>query len=372
MPQIFELFGSPPSDRSNSTENRRKRALCPFTDAPCDGGGNRYQTSISLEKSPELRNYFDSSLDKVIPGVCSIEYGGEQWVVCPRRLMGFKSDTSGIPPVNDGIKPHEREALVEGGLPTGKQLGVWPEVNLRYDVDDTPATYRFDFIIAPIIFDAKISDMFDINDVHQESEREAVVDAARRGDWISGRLSSSTTIAAAPDLRSPFIVEIMTASTSGSKRSKRTDIASSFEDAILEREHQSPGINKRQVWGRMVTQLFSKSALAEEWGGRTLWVIQEELLKYMESIQQLSLSTTPTARGSAVDFVWLKYDDTNQSGGSDSSPSLQFENAKRVEAGVDFDGDNTCADILIPSQKPSRTKLLEAVLRSDLSARISL
>jgi hypothetical protein len=40
MPIIYELFGFPLEDRSEHAEQVRRSATCPFTEAPCDGGGN--------------------------------------------------------------------------------------------------------------------------------------------------------------------------------------------------------------------------------------------------------------------------------------------------------------------------------------------
>ena len=56
------------------------------------------------------------------------------------------------------------------------------------------------------------------------------------------------------------IVEIMTSSTSGGNKNKRTQIAMACEDAVISPEnHNAPGINYRQVWARMVSQLIVKS-----------------------------------------------------------------------------------------------------------------
>ena len=55
--------------------------------------------------------------------------------------------------------------------------------------------------------------------------------------------------------------------------------SSAFKSLLLGLDYQGPGINKRQVWGRMATQLFAKSALAESWGGKTFWLVQDQLLK---------------------------------------------------------------------------------------------
>jgi len=43
-----------------------------------------------------------------------------------------------------------------------------------------------------------------------------------------------------------------------------------FEDAVLGKPHQGPGINYRQVWARMVSQLVVKSEVGLAWGGKTI------------------------------------------------------------------------------------------------------
>ncbi len=85
------------------------------TKSKCDGGGNRHQTKIKLTDDHELRTYFDKELKSVIPGVCSIDYGTEAWVVCPRRLLGFKHDSMDLPEVNFSLHRH-RPYVPEHGL----------------------------------------------------------------------------------------------------------------------------------------------------------------------------------------------------------------------------------------------------------------
>ena len=89
------------------------------------------------------------------------------------------------------------------------------------------------------------------------------------------------------DDRPPIVVEIMTASTSGGNREQRTDIRSAFCDAVLfalgiiPKQRQSPGVNIRQVWARMASQLVVKSQIVNRWGGRTIWVVQDTLMEYI-------------------------------------------------------------------------------------------
>jgi len=54
----------------------------------------------------------------------------------------------------------------------------------------------------------------------------------------------------------PYIIEIMTSSTSGGDQKKGTTVPMAFGDAVLGKLHNGPGINYRQVWARMVSQLM--------------------------------------------------------------------------------------------------------------------
>ena len=159
----------------------------------------------------------------------------------------------------------------------------------------------------------------------------------------------------------------MTASTSGSDTEAGTDIASSFRDAILGNEHNCPGINKRQVWGRMATQLFAKSALAEFWGGKTIWLVQDQLLKNIELTTKLRVESAAPSEGGTVNFLSMKY---NQ--GERGMNSLTLSNYFEKSSGISFEGNNECTDILLPKMYPDKKELLKSVLRRELSAIIKL
>ena len=53
--------------------------------------------------------------------------------------------------------------------------------------------------------------------------------------------------------------------------------------------HNGPGINYRQVWARMVSQLIVKSQVGMAWGGRTIWVLQDLLADYISKSTALDL-----------------------------------------------------------------------------------
>lgn len=367
MPTIYEIFGKPITITSQEEISARKAALCPFTKSKCDGGGNRHQTRIKLTNTHKLRPYFDNDITSVIPGVCSIDYGTEAWVVCPRRLLGFKHDLADLPKVNFSLHKHEEAILRAAKFPTGVDIGIWPEVYLRHDDDNSVVNYHFDFVAAPIFRDIKARRVFTDYDIDNTEEKEEIVKCANTGKWTRGRYSEDMIISIVPDLRSPIIIEIMTASTSGSDTEAGTDIGSAFTLSILGENHQSPGINKRQVWGRMATQLFAKSALAEAWGGETLWVVQDQLLRNIELTTKLSLDEKSVTERGNINFISMTYDHPEKEIGG-----IYLKTVSRKEAGMSFLGNNTAVDILLPKVYPSKKELLKAMLRRNLAAIINL
>lgn len=365
MPKFYEVYGSDVYDQSPNAVSERKAAYCPCTESTCDGGGNRHQTKIRLENSL-LKDYFNDGLTAVIPGVCSIEYGEDVWIVCPRRLLGFKASSTELT-VNQSLKEHERTALIAAGVPRGVELGVWSEVYLQYGDENTSINYHFDFVISPIIRNTSFSKMLNIHGVSQETDIEELKSAAKKGKYLSGKFSLEKNISILPNLINPIIIEVMTASTSGSDTEAGTDIAASFTNAILGKDYNCPGINKRQVWGRMATQLFAKSALAEAWGGKTVWLVQDQLLLNIELTTKLKVDTTIEPRNGTVNFLSMKY--IHEKKGINS---LQLDTYSEKSAGISFDGNNECTDILLPKVYPEKKELLKSVLRRELAAIIML
>ena len=58
---------------------------------------------------------------------------------------------------------------------------------------------------------------------------------------------------------------------------------------MLGKEHKAPGINYRQVWARMVSQLIVKSEVGLHWGGKTIWLVQDVLVNYICSSTALDI-----------------------------------------------------------------------------------
>jgi hypothetical protein len=369
VPTIYDLFGFPINDRSDLTEEIRKARLCPFMNAICDGGGNRYQTKIELKANEPLSEYFNPDVTEVIPGVCSILAGRDIWVVCPRRLFTARHNGPGLPPINQGLQSYERDLLLKAGLPRGINIGIWSEVALNHRLSDTVINYHFDYFAAPLV-EVSLNDILNSNIIGiltKDDISDLIKTAKGSGLYQKGVRNITDIPIHLPNLENPYILEVMTASTSGSDTKKDTDMRSAFRNAILHNNHESPGINKRQVWGRMVTQLFAKTALAHEWGGRTVWIIQDELLRNIELTTRLRTNSISSNSSQDISLIIMHYDTH-----ADGSRKMSFKVKLDGDPGIDFDGNNTFTDILLPKSAPPKVELLKAILRRKIEAVVNL
>jgi hypothetical protein len=370
MPKIFELFGFPVHDRSVVAEQFRKAALCPFMQATCDGGGNRHQTRIRLNAEEPLRQYFDQTVHNVIPGICSITAGKDVWVVCPRRLFAAKNAQT-VPPIpNFALQPHERSILLAAGLPEGQEIGVWSEVFLKQKVDDTEINYHFDYVIMPleyITFSMFLQKLGLNEDVMAQEVALFSTIMRKRGYHTGAARDVRHVMMQLPSMDCPIIFEVMTASTSGSDTVNETDIRNAFRNVILNRDHSSPSINKRQVWGRMVTQLFAKTSLASFWGGKTVWIIQDELLRNIELTTLLQISRIQSKVENNINLAIMEYTEP-----ANGTRVITFKESLAGTSGLVFTGSNTFTDILLPKITPSKLELARAVLRRPIEAIVRL
>ena len=193
-------------------------------------------------------------------GVCSVRISRANWAVCPRRLLSFDAHEPSL---------HQRllrqRVLRLAGFDDGDTVRVWSEISLR---DESGLNYRLDYVLRA-------------------------------------------------DDRPPVIIEVMTASTSGGNKSKRTDMQSAFCDAVLyangvlPERGLSPGVNARQVWARMASQMVVKSEIANRWGGRTIWVVQDALMDYIGRQTGLRLEElyAPSWKTGEVNVVSASIDD---------------------------------------------------------------
>jgi hypothetical protein len=308
MPKIFEIFGFPISSNTQEAQSYRKAAKCPFMNCQCDGGGNRFASDIDLTKNPALQNFFNHK-DKVPSGICSIQLNEHEtpWIVCPRRLLVLgRADTNFESAYQNSI---EAQILKSANFPQGTILGVWAEVKLKLseisDDEDEPNKsfhYSFDYVLMPIasISEVEIVKMLGENWAYWRK-------ILTKAGYVIARRSQLDYVEDFP-VGTPYIIEIMTSSTSGGNKDKRTTIPQSFEDAILGRPHNAPSINKRQVWARMVSQLIVKSEVALHWGGKALWLLQDNLADYISASTALDLNKFISQNLSEVNILSFGYD----------------------------------------------------------------
>lgn len=272
----------------------------------CDGGGNRYSSQIDLADlrySEELKSYFEGR-DTVPAGVCSIQprTGERPWIVCPRRLLVLGREGMGRRAHQDFA---ESLLLRHSGFPSGTRLGVWSEVKLRHATGAGRARKSFDYTFDYVLMPTRSVEL----DVIVEST--GVGKNKLLGSGFSLTRRDGVDYVEDFPHGDPLVVEIMTSSTSGGNKSKRTTVAQAFEDAILGGvdAHVAPGINYRQVWARMVSQLIVKSEAGVAWGGKTIWVLQDVLADYISSSTALDLQQFLSRETSEVNILSFSYGD---------------------------------------------------------------
>lgn len=274
MSKIAEVYGYTPDSDEESLLKARRRAFCPFKGGTCDGGGNRYSTHIELSKFPHLLAMYDG-IEKAASSVCSLKLDNysSPWIVCPRRLLYFERGNAEVFSSQDILK---KKILSWCKFDSGQRVGVWPEVKIKYATKDGKRfDYTFDYILVPLA-DTPISEAASLTD---KSEKQVEAVAHAKGYRIS--TANGKKIIEDFPTGKPIIIEIMTSSTSGGNKDKRTTISMAFEDLLMKIDHVGPGINYRQVWARMVSQLIVKSQVGIGWGGHTFWVMQDVLIDYI-------------------------------------------------------------------------------------------
>lgn len=284
MPKIYEVLGYPIDDERVFVKQSRKKIYCPFISDKCDGGGNRYMSDIDLKGHPELQRLFPD-FTRIPSGICSIQLSDNTppWIICPRRLlyMGKKA-------AQETLRGRAQTELFKHcGYEKGTRIGIWTEAKVKYlnpEAEDALAfDYTFDYVLMPI---------------GRVSKTQALKETGLSWNVLKDYLEASGHTFALHDgefyiedfpIGNPVIVEVMTSSTSGGNKKKRSCIPQAFEDCMLGKEHSAPGINYRQVWARMASQLIVKSQAAIEWGGKTIWVLQDLLADYISSSTALDL-----------------------------------------------------------------------------------
>jgi len=177
-------------------------------------------------------------------------------------------------------------------------------VGLKYkeEVEGKEKTfdYHFDYILSPMV---RMS-LTAIEAATREPLQTLIPNLVRNGYTFSGNGFVDDFPAGRPS-----VIEIMTCSTSSNNKKKRTTIPMAFEDAMLGRDHNAPGINYRQVWARMVSQLIVKTEVALNWGGPALWIVQDVLVDYICSSTALDIRKFLAERIGEVNMLSLSYGD---------------------------------------------------------------
>lgn len=368
--EVYELFGYPLSDRGKNAQDTRRACECPFMKLQCDGGGNRYQSFPTLDKKREkpLVDFFKGRWENVPAGVCSLHAGGEVWIVCPRRLFTLERVAS----ATDHEQFSANILKHHFGLQTGQRVGVWSEVKMKYsesspeDSDDATEKnfdYTFDYLAVPLT-SVKLKEASQRLEL---SERKLEKQAQELGFLLASR-NGTTFIDDYPG-GVPCVVEVMTSSTSGGNKRKGTTIQDAFKKSVFGEPHQAPGINYRQVWARMVSQLIVKSQIGKAWGGATLWILQDALTNYISRTTDLNLQKLISATIKEVNILSLAYSEQRNSDGT-----IALKN-DHLFAGVipPITGDTDFNKLLqaanIPPKQELERKLLSKKPRAKLSVK---
>lgn len=365
MPKIFELLGYPISDNSDEVKQSRSKAYCPFISGTCDGGGNRYMSDIDLKEHPELAEMFPG-MSRVPSGVCSIQLTDESspWIICPRRLlyMGRKA--------NDAVLKGETQSKLLSicGFNPGATIGIWAEAKVKYtdDGDDETAfDYTFDYVLMPL-GRVTVSEAVKETGVEWKILEKYLTDS---GHTFAVR-SSETYIEDFP-IGNPVIVEVMTSSTSGGNKKKRSCIPQAFEDSMLGRVHSAPGINYRQVWARMASQLIVKSQAAMSWNGKTIWVLQDLLADYISSSTALDLHKFIKEHTDEVNILAFSYGSNYKSPEKEKTVSLDKSVLYSGPIRSEKESLEPCfQDIVLASVCPPKEVFITALCKKGLANRI--
>lgn len=299
MPEVFEVYGYPVDDRSDEANQWRLSAKCPFIGSDCDGGGNRYSTHLRFASRPNLAHVYPNRTE-IPAGVCSIMCAEESpWIVCPRRLLVL-----GRPGSTRCHQQHIEDAVLGmTGYPPGARVGVWTEAKFKAKVDGKVFDYTFDYVFMQVG-----TPSLPVAAASAGMSTTNLLTTLRRSGYAITTGDGGARVVDFP-IGVPTILEIMTSSTSGSNKDKGTTIQDAFENAVLGKPHVSPGINKRQVWARMVSQLIVKSEVGLRWGGKTLWLLQDNLVDYICSSTGLDVHGFETDQTSEVNVVTVSYGD---------------------------------------------------------------
>lgn len=228
LSKAAEIYTFPPEAETPEALKARENCLCRFRgpDLECEQKNNRGQVAlVKLESYPDLQKKFGRT---AIPlGMCSIMHGGQPWIVCPNRLF------------YTGAKQKLDYAIYERwGFRAGDQIALWREVRIGSKKRGKVFNYNFDYVFRKV--------------VHLER-----------------RIYEET----------PFVVEVMSCSTSGGGVGQQ--FVQALGGTVVGMQRRRLSVNKRQVLGRMMSQLVAKAEVLHNWGGKTVWIVQDLFWNYI-------------------------------------------------------------------------------------------
>jgi hypothetical protein len=150
------------------------------------------------------------------------------WIVCPNRLFY----TGPAYPVL------EHSIYQCWGFTPGDQVALWREVRIQSRKRSKKFNYNFDYVFRRVI----------------DRDRRVYDDT-------------------------PYVVEVMSCSTSGGGVSQ--EFARALGSNVPPEREARLSLNKRQVLGRMMSQLVAKAEVLHNWGGKTVWIVQDVFWQYV-------------------------------------------------------------------------------------------
>ena len=220
-----EIFGYPISNQTSAAKAARERHWCPFQDIEC------------TKKSRLLKYPF---------GVCSAEYGGEVYAICPHRF-DEKGSFDGVSKVVEDVARNYFGDL--------KNLMTFSEVKL-------PSVGRIDHVI-----------------LRHKPLR--------------------------PEVEDFVAVEFQSNSTTGTGALVR-GMEDFLDGQDINGQSYEFGMNTYDSIKRTVTQLMNKGVVYESWGTKCYWVIQEYFYKNLVQrygFKPSGLSETDSARFALYNLV---------------------------------------------------------------------
>lgn len=255
----------------------------------------------------------------------------------------------------------------KSGLVKGVRYSVWNEIKIKCDIEDNGEAGHFDYSFDYVITGRErkpVSDIAEIVGMNPAKVMNLLAKSGMTTCYREGEMYCED-FPALPLV----IVEIMTSSTSGGNKKDRSQMARLFEDTIyklngIPSEPSGPGINYRQVWARMVSQLLVKSQIGKAWGGVTFWVVQDLLAKYISETTALDFSDFLAQHSDEVNIISGGYGDeidpANRSGDLVNIRDMKFYSGRVAPSSTT---EKTFSDIIKLGCTPPLSELVVKLIK---------